>query len=410
MKKDKIIVFCTLFALLSAGSALAGESPKKQKEAVKEATPSPQMYSWEEARSAIPSYTDMVLCYGGSHHRTPYRWDKERFGPFVSYVDTEGQEHWLFDSFLCLEFQDSSRPDGQNYAYSVGSLRGMGISAGKKQWGELIDYWFDSKDGLTALDHTIGEVAKRIGGPTAKRKVLMVMPDPIIFRKYDDTTEATDYWGNLNGKKLDFANGEDRVAAYKWYVDEVRKRFDKQDYKYIELAGFYPISEEIVTPGDGYCHELKRSEEIIPQIAAYLHSVNESLCWIPYNRAAGYTKWNKMGVDYAYMQPNHYWDDKGDRPLPRFFSDIKANNLAMEFEFEDTMLEGNEKADIYKKRFREYLTGAKKYGVYGTKPLSYYQGTNALYDLWKSDNPKDQAIYHEFCEFVIGNPLRNNTK
>ena len=39
---------------------------------------------------------------------------------------------------------------------------------------------------------------------------------------------------------------------------------------------FYPISEEIVTPGDGYCHELKKSEEVIPQVAEYLHAINQT--------------------------------------------------------------------------------------------------------------------------------------
>ena len=100
-------------------------------------------------------YTDLVLCYGGSHHRTPYRWDKERFTPFVTYVDKRGREHWLFDSFLCLEFQDSSRPDRGKYAYMVGVLRGQGVSAGKQQWKELIDYWFDGDNGVNALERCV---------------------------------------------------------------------------------------------------------------------------------------------------------------------------------------------------------------------------------------------------------------
>mgnify|MGYP002094087730 CR=1 FL=1 len=54
-----------------------------------------------------------------------------------------------------------------------------------------------------------------------------------------------------------------------------------------------------------------------------------------------------MGVDYAYMQPNHYWDDKGARPLSRYFSDIKTYDLAMEFEFEETLLEGQKNCDLY---------------------------------------------------------------
>lgn len=77
------------------------------------------------------------------------------------------------------------------------------------------------------------------------------MPDPIIYRKYDDTNESTTYWGSLGGRRMDFAKGADRVAACKWYIDQVRRRFDEGNYQYVELAGFYPISEEIVTPGDG---------------------------------------------------------------------------------------------------------------------------------------------------------------
>lgn len=56
-----------------------------------------------------------------------------------------------------------------------------------------------------------------------------------------------------------------------------------------------------------------------------------------------------MGIDYAYMQPNHYWDDKGARPLSRYFSDIKAHDLAMEFEFDENILEGEQNSDVYKK-------------------------------------------------------------
>ena len=311
MKKLKTFAFCTLLAALAANHTPATAANGPTGDAAPATRDSePKMYAWEQERDAIPSYTDLVLCYGGSHHRTPYRWDKERFTPFVTYVDEEGREHWLFDGFLFLEFQDSSRPDGGKYAYMVGVLRGQGISAGKQQWKELIDYWFDGDNGVNALEAAVKEASQRLGTPPAKRKVVMVMPDPIIYQKYDDTSESTTYWGSLDGRRMDFAKGADRVAACKWYIDQVRRRFDEGNYQYVELAGFYPISEEIVTPGDGYCHELKKSEEVIPQVAEYLHSINQSFCWIPYNRAAGYTKWKEMGIDYAYMQPNHYWDDK----------------------------------------------------------------------------------------------------
>ena len=250
----------------------------------------------------------------------------------------------------------------------------------------------------------------RLGAPPSKRKVIMVLPDPIIYKVYDGKGNgkgdpgSTVYWGELNGRKMDFSTAEDRIAAYKWYVDEVRRRFDLGNYQYIDLAGFYIISEELVTPGDGWNHELKKSDEIIPPLAEYLHAINQSLNWIPYNRAAGYKKWKQLGVDYAYMQPNYFWE--GQKPLSQFFSDVKANGLGMEFEFDEALLEGNADCDTYKKRFREYMSGARLNNVYGTKPLSYYHGTNALYDLSKSTAAKDREFYHEFCRFVLDNPMR----
>ncbi len=52
------------------------------------------------------------------------------------------------------------------------------------------------------------------------------------------------------------------------------------------------------------------------------------------------------------------------------------------------------------------MSNAKSEGIYGKQPLSYYHGTNGFYDLWASPAEKDKELYHEFCQFVIGNPLR----
>ena len=66
-------------------------------------------YPWEEARKSLATTTDAILCYGGSHHRTPYLWDQARLAPLVTYTDPAGREHWLFDGFIFLEFQDTNR-------------------------------------------------------------------------------------------------------------------------------------------------------------------------------------------------------------------------------------------------------------------------------------------------------------
>lgn len=362
-----------------------------------------KLYSWEKHRTVRPAFTDMVLCYGGSMHRTPYRWDAERFAPMVSYTDENDKEYWLFDGFLFIEFTSSGRTDGNKYSYGTGY---QGISAGKEQWQELIDYWFAEGTGFDALEQAVKNVSARLGKPNVKRKVILTVPDPIIYKIFNDTTSSTVYWGRLNGKDLNFAKADDRVAALKWYVDEVRKRYDKQHYKYIALAGFYPISEEMVTPNDGWSYELKRSEEYISPLADYVHAFNYCLCWIPYNRAAGYRYWKKFGIDLAYMQPNHYWDEKNAKPMERFFDDIATYDLAMEFEFDETLLERNKRSDVFRQRFYDYMENAKKQRVYGSKPLSYYHGTNGFYELAKSPDAKDRKLYHDLCRFIIGNPLR----
>lgn len=206
-------------------------------------------------------------------------------------------------------------------------MKDYGFSAGKTQWKELIDYWFAGGSGMDALEGAVKDTSARLGAPPSKRKVIMVLPDPIIYKVYDGKGNgkgdpgSTVYWGELNGRKMDFSTAEDRIAAYKWYVDEVRRRFDLGNYQYIDLAGFYIISEELVTPGDGWNHELKKSDEIIPPLAEYLHAINQSLNWVPYNRAAGYKKWQQLGVDYAYMQPNYFWE--GQKSLSQFFSDVR---------------------------------------------------------------------------------------
>lgn len=356
-----------------------------------------EMYAWEQARTGILSFTDLVLCYGGSTHRNPYLWEKDRFAPFVAYKDRQNKEHWMFDSFLCIEFVFDY------YSLNLGQQR---TSAGRTQWEGLIDYWFRKNNGVNALEEAVKEAAGRLGTPPSKRKVIMVMPDPIIYKEYADEGSSTKYWGVLNGRQMDFSKAEDRIAVYKWYINEVRKRFNEANYQYIELAGFYIVSEDLATPGDGWNPELKKWEEVIPSVAAFLHGVNESLCWIPYFEAAGYKRWSNFGIDYAYMQPNYFWNRDGKKSLPKFFADIKSNDLAMEFEFDEALLASEDGSDVYRARFREYMSGAKENGVYGTKPLAYYHGTNAFYDLSVSTSPIDQELYHEFCQFVIDNPLR----
>ena len=359
------------------------------------------------AKASFP-FTDMVLCYGGSRHRVHYLWDKERFSHYVTYIDETGKEHWLFDAFLCLELQSTDRPDGKSYSFCTGYLQGIAESAGKDQWQELLDYWFTRDSGFDALDQAAGDAESRIGQPPYKRKVVVSMPDPILHLYYDKLDTPTKYWGQLNGKALDFADPADRIAAYEWFIDQVMARFKKAKYKNIELAGFYKVSEEITTPDEGWCYDMKKLDLVIPSVSDYIHSKGQKIYWIPYRGSAGYRRAAQFKLDYVWMQPNYFW--KGEEyPLDETFQMIIRAKDGMEFEMDGALLEGSKDCDLYKLRFRKYMEYSKLYKLYGNTPFSYYVGEDAFNDLSKSTNPADKALYNEFCHFIIEDPLRTET-
>ena len=367
--------------------------------------PGPQMYPWEQSRNGILSYTDMVLCYGGSHHRTPFLWDKERLAPYVTYVDKEGTEQWLFVGFIFLEFQDTNRPDAELYAFETGHLRDTGESAGKAQWQELIDYYFTDGNGVEALEEAVKEAAARLGKAPQKRKVIMVLPDPVIHRHYIDTTSSTTYWGALDGQQLDFSRNEDRIAACKWYIDRVRERFAQGNYEHVELAGFYWLREIVTRPVDTqYSYHLTRSDIMLPHIADYLHKLDYTFSWIPYYGSRGYDVWQQFGFDQVYLQPNYYWKPQND--MDEVCRQIDSLGIGMEIEFEPTLLDAREGSGTFRARLRDYIDYAKRRNIYGKRPFAYYHGTNGFYDLYASDDEADRELFDELCRFIINNPLR----
>ena len=401
------------------------------------------LYAWERGRDVLPVPADLTLIPGHSAHRSPLAWDKERWGKHVSYQDENGKEHWLFDAFLLIEGQQADRYGTPGYTYVLSESAVP--SATKTLWQQMLDFWFDGgtfpwqesywgdgvstfgrwytgrmvtpspnfADGqLAALDACIRETAARIGPPPAKRYVIVSMPEPIYFENYITSVTAnppagnTTYWGSLDGGALDFSKTEDRVRAYRWFIDAVRASFARKQYEYLELLGFYILPEVLDTQ---WRAEYKKYDEVIPAVASYLHACNEGLYWIPYNLAAGYKTWKEFGIDIAYMQPNYYWDETGKNPMDVTFQEITRLGMGLELEFEYSMVEtvnGAASAAKYRARFDEYLRWARTSGVYGAKPIALYSGTDAMHQLAGSTLPGDRETYHKLCHFLIESPLK----
>ena len=372
------------------------------------------VYKWE--KDDIRLIADAAICYGGHAARNPYLWTPERFEKTVAYTDENGQEHWLFDNMIMMELWD----DDFKVTYSIAN--DGRYSSRKEHWERQLDYWFDAENGFAALDKCVADVASRIGKPSTKRGIIFSLPDPVYFEHYTkamkDENRNTVYWGDLEGVALDFSKTEDRIKAYLWLVDQVRARFAEAGYKYVELIGFYVLSEELSVPG-GWRYEYKEHDKTIKAVADYCHSLNEGLYWVPYAMAPGIERSKDFGFDLTVMQPNYYWTD-AKWSWDQIEKKIRDYGLGMELEFEGTHGEPltssilsnlkngqpNPYAARNKARFQEYLDNARSRGLHGTVPFVLYSGTNGLYELAVSEDPLDKELYHKLCKFVIDNPLK----
>ena len=372
------------------------------------------LYKWE--KDDIRPIADAAICYGGHSARNPYLWTPERFEKTVAYTDENGQEHWLFDNMIMMELWD----DDFKVTYSIAN--DGRYSSRKEHWERQLDYWFDAENGFAALDKCVADVASRIGKTSTKRGIIFSLPDPVYFEHYTKAMKGenwnTVYLGELDGVALDFSKTEDRIKAYLWLVDQVRARFAEAGYKYVELIGFYVLSEELSVPG-GWRYEYKEHDKTIKAVADYCHSLNEGLYWVPYAMAPGIERSKDFGFDLTVMQPIYYWTD-AKWSWDQIEKKIRDYGLGMELEFEGTHGEPltssilsnlkngqpNPYAARNKARFQEYLDNARSRGLHGTVPFVLYSGTNGLYELAVSHDPLDKEMYHKLCKFVIDNPLK----
>ncbi len=382
--------------------------------------PTTELFDWEKNRTAIPSWSDMTLCYGGNPWRVPTYWDENRFASHALYRDKAGTLHYLFDAFLALDFEI------RNYTLNYDDTGRH--SARKQEWSELISYWFDENNGFQALDDCIAEAAKEIGAPKTKRYVIFVLPDPIYCDVFTNKSSSTTYWGKYeDGSTANFSTASGRIRAYKWMIDQVRAQFAAKKYQYIELAGFYILQETL----SNYNNQYKEWSTVLPKVATYCHGYKEGFYWIPYGYQSSDQRhnnaligWKDFGFDLAILQPGEYWDYSGSRSWSTTCDGyINKYGMGMEIEFEgshgEDLSQGgssilyyrtdgtvNAKGERNKDNLKAYLDAAVTYGIYGKKPIVLYSGSDAMHELATSKAAADIEIYHELCQFIINSPLK----
>ena len=251
---------------------------------------------------------------------------------------------------------------------------------------------------IDALDKTVGRQIEKIGRPAYKRQVVLTLPEPIVGGAGSSyPAVAKDYWGVVEGRRLDFTSPADRLTACKWYIDKACEMFDAGGYENVELAGFYWVAEEMY-----------HSSGIIEGVAEYLHSKGLRFEWIPYWKGEkdwqgndpDYFTWKDYGFDQAYLQPNYFFNESV--PVSRLTDAVKVINkydLGYEVEFDENVIEGQ--GGTKRSRLYDYMKAFKESGVYAKQPLAYYMGENAFCQLSQAALSVDRKTFDDLCTFVI---------
>ena len=312
---------------------------------------------------------DLVLIYQGGSHRMDY--NAEQLRPYVVHEDRFGNRDWLFDGFLFLEFDS-----GKGVSYHV---RGSAPLARKEDWAWLVDRHFESGKGIAALDDCIAAAVRELGEPPFRHKVVIGVPEPPRGQKD---------WGELEGRKLDFSNEEDRIAACKWYADLLEERFRSSGFRHLELAGFYWLPEI-----------LRQSREVTRALGDYVRSKGLRFYWIPYYTAQGYSEWRDLGFDAAYLQPTYFWNRKiGDERVDRACELARTYGMGLEMEFD--MRASVKSEECRRDRGMGYMSSFRRNGVYRSSAIAYYEGGGGVYYFTKTTAPEDRAFIDTLAYFI----------
>lgn len=314
---------------------------------------------------------DLVLIYQGGIHR-PMEWNKKEFFPYIVHKDAKGREKWLYDGFLFLEFKDGK---GHNYAPGYDKA-----NARKPEWEWLMERQFEKDKAFSALNQAIDDQITKAGKPHFKHKLVVGIPSPILNQKD---------WGEIDGKVLDFSKRADRIEAGIWYINKFLQRYKQENLKHLALEGFYWVDED-----------MRGCADILEPLGDYIRSQNLKFYWIPYWNAQGFDKWKTFKFDFAYLQPNHFFNNKIENERIDKACELAKNlgmGLEMEFDGRALVASKENKSD----RLVSYIDGFKKNGVFENASMAYYEGGNGIYRFAQSTDRRDKELIDKLAKEII---------
>ena len=326
------------------------------------------------AGTPVNPITDLMLIYDGGEGRLP--WTGDRFKPYV-YREVDGKIEWLYDGFL---FLDRLAKSGRRLSPITNRK-----DATKSDWQDLMGHYFQDGQSMSALNQLLDSLAAQGHKPIRKRMVVIALPTPLTGSDPTQVVVSSE-WGELQGKRLDFNQAPDRLKAAQWYVDEVIKRWDQKHYRHLELAGFYWLFER--------AWKLHHTKEI----GQYINAKGSRLYWIP-SWPQGRSNWQDYGFDFVYQQPNYFFHRK-PTPISRLEEACQfagSWGTSMEMEFNQDLLT----KPAFLNFFDQYLQAYAKHGVWAARPVAYYEGGGAWFDMAHSHDPAVSSRFKALGDIVV---------
>lgn len=327
-----------------------------------------------------PQGSDLCLIYCA--RPTPMvEYNKETMKSYLVYKPQKAKTQFLYDGFLIFDIRGTENQPLENNPEAVT----------KEQWTRLLNRYFQPDWAIDAIDDALADLKKQCIVPKTKRKIYIGIPAPY---------EHKNIFGEIDGKTMTMETVTNRVKATKWYVDEALSRWNSMKYKNVELAGFYWVEE----------HAREQGDEIIPQMAAYVHQKGYPLIWIPYfGRQNAFAKdWKSLGFDRAFYQPNYFFVNATKAGIPASRVDeaiafASTHKMAMEFEFDH-----NVKDTLYQRKFEDYINSFEKNNVFSLSPVAYYEGGGAWALMAQSKDEKVKQLYHKLANIIVARQKKLN--
>ena len=131
--------------------------------------------------------------------------------------------------------------------------------------------------------------------------------------------------------------------------------------------------------------------------------------WIPYWRAVGFDNWKTDKIDFAYIQPNHFFTKTiSYERLDAVCAFAKGTNMGLEMEFDESALA--DAKDSKRDRLISYIDAFEDHEVFKKASIAYYQGGAAIYQFSRSKNPIDKELMDRLVAIIIKRKKMNLPK